>query len=609
MKADEGSQTSVWYRLKVGEHINIVAGYFGFATLDPITEHPDNQSLINARGGIERLKPGDIITIPEGTAGKKDLAPGRGHVLTVKVPPKKFTLMVEASFRLFQPEHDGDLTKSPSRWIAFGKSTVKVAGAIATIAQAGGGVIYTNVTNKRGELDVPRLDDGAWTIELEPDENERSAGPAGGDKTADHGLGYFTKRNTPGPVKPSRPFPANGFYEVEYRPVRIKLEVVGGVVDSAAITSPAQGERAVPAVPFWKNVGETDDRQCLHVNWKPDYLRRVHPVLNPEQRKRTLKADEAIDLIVVHQTGCDLTSTLSTFLPKSGASSGAQFVNDIDGHVIRLADDIYYTRHAGGYEKQRKPEFCGGRVGDRALGIENVHKDDTTHLDPSKNPFPDAQYASLVDLIRSLQGVHGVTKRRVIGHQEATPKVRCPGPHFEWPRLERADVALAPTSLSVAQVNEMFGGYFAGTEGSARVLKVGDRDEPSANGFRVMRGKEVLADRLTRRPIKGMYKALYALGYDAEHPILQAGGAIGHSEGEFDKSLAFCLVQFVRRFASGERLRLDQSAAYNEIDLKAKKSIPKVTLDLELAKLLRGAETAAQAFPRTVDVREIRDDE
>ena len=43
---------------------------------------------------------------------------------------------------------------------------------------------------------------------------------------------------------------------------------------------------------------------------------------------------------------------------------------------------------------------------------------------------------------------------------------RCPGPHLDWPRLEKAGVALAPGTISDAEVETMFGRYFAGADGS-----------------------------------------------------------------------------------------------------------------------------------------------
>src|SRR5690606_17813741 len=95
----------------------------------------------------------------------------------------------------------------------------------------------------------------------------------------------------------------------------------------------------------------------------------------------------------------------------------------------------------------RDPHFDGTRVNDRAIGIECCHTS-TTDLDPSKNPFTDAQYTTLISLINDFRAKYpSIPLRNVIGHQDATPKANCPGPQLDWPRLEEAGVAMAPLTV------------------------------------------------------------------------------------------------------------------------------------------------------------------
>lgn len=577
--------SSIQYKLKSGEHLNAVAQYFGFGSLDPITSHPDNQALIDQRGGVDGLRAGDIVTIPEGKSGKKDLAPGRGHVLTVKRIEGTFTLVVEVGFRLADPEAPGDISRTSARWRAF-SGPLKVGGVTAKLAQGGGGPMYTLTTDSKGRCAAPLLADGEWTIELEPAPGERSAGCA----TANPAGGHWLEAGSTAP----KPTPANKFYEAEYQPLKIRLEVAGGAVASASVTSPVPKDRPIPAVVFWTGLGEGKDRQLLHVDWRPDFLRRIEPKLRPMQRKR--KA--AIDLIMVHQTaGTNIGAALNTFLPPKN-DSGAHFLNDLDGHLVRLADDDCFTQHGGGYNKVREPHFDGAQVNDRAIGIENVHADDTGHLDPAKNPFTDAQYTTLIGLIKDLRAAYSVPLRNVIGHQDATPKARCPGPHFEWPRLEDAGVALVPSTLDDSELESMFGGFFAGKDGRGRTLVFGDEEQGTAADFRVVRKGKLLAEHLRQRPIECIHRALYAIGYDPFQAITQGGKKIRHTNGAFGVSLAFCLSQFVRHFASGSRIKSDQPKAYLEIPLGKSGKCNKVELDFELAKILRGAELAALAYPR-----------
>jgi N-acetyl-anhydromuramyl-L-alanine amidase AmpD len=577
--------SSIQYKLRSGEHLNAVALYFGFGSLDPITTHPDNQALISQRGGVDRLRAGDVVTIPEGKSGKKDLAPGRGHILTVKRIPGTFILVVEVGFRLADPAAPGDISRTAARWKAF-SGPLKVGGAVAKLAQEGGGPMYTLTTDGKGRCAAPLLPDGKWTVELEPAPAERSAGPATANPVGGHWLEVGSTA--------AKPSPANKFYEAEYQPLKVGLEVTDGAVVTATVMSPVPKDRPSPAVVFWKGLGEREARQLLHVDWRPDFLRRIEPKLRPMQYKR--KA--AIDLIMVHQTaGTSIGSALNTFLPPK-KDSGAHFLNDLDGHLVRLADDDCFTQHGGGYKDVRVASFDGGNVNHRAIGIENVHADDTSHLDPAKNPFTDAQYKTLVGLIKDLRDVYAVPLRNVIGHQDATPKARCPGPHFEWPRLEEEGAALAPCTLDDGELETMFGGYFAGKEGRDRNLVFGDEEQGTAPDFRVVRKGKVLAERLRQRPIECIHRALYVIGYDPQAEIIQGGKRIRHGMGVFGVALAFCLSQFVRHFASGSRIRSDQSKAYLEIALGKSGKFNKVELDLELAALLRGAELAALAYPR-----------
>ena len=118
-----------------------------------------------------------------------------------------------------------------------------------------------------------------------------------------------------------------------------------------------------------------------------------------------------------------------------------------------------------------------------------------------------------------------------------------------------------------------------------------------------------IAEHLRERPIECLHRALWAIGYDPAIPIKEAGNPLRHKIGHFDKPLAFCLSQFIRHFATGDRIRSDQPAAYLEIALGKSGRHNNVVLDFELAKLLRGAELAAAASPRRPPVTPIEVDQ
>ena len=411
------------YQLRNGEHVREVAEHFGFSSTQAIADHPDNASIISERGGVDQLVPGDTFTIPEGTTGRRRLGTGRGHDLTVSDSPGTFVVRVESAFRLKNgfgdpaAEHAGDLALSPNRWAGFGKQNLTVTGATVEVRQSGGGLIFTNVTNSKGEAVFPQLNDGAWSLTATPSEHELSDVPAGPDDSRDHGLAFWENKGK-AIGKPVRPFPANGTYEVEYREITVELTVDRGLLVEATIPEepvaipgsgpPAPPERPAPAVAFWRGVGGGVDRQALLIDWKPDFLRRVKRKLRQFQRAREVNNEvfESPELVAVHQTtGDSIGSAMHTFLVPSSLS-GAHFLNDLDGHVLRMADDRYFTQHAGGYNKQRDPNWNAEeeeargqrkrvrRPGDRAIGIENVHQENTLKAEaaPEHHPFTEAQY-------------------------------------------------------------------------------------------------------------------------------------------------------------------------------------------------------------------------
>ena len=614
------------YQLRNGEHVREIAEHFGFSSTKTIADHPDNASVVSERGGIDHLVPGDVFTIPEGTSGRRQLGTGRGHDLTVSATPGTFVVKLESAFRLRNGfgtpdgEHHGNLADSPNRWAGFGKQNLTVIGATITVSQSGGGLIFTNITNRKGEAVFPHLDDGRWVVSATPDDNELSPGAARAAPGVDHGLGFYEKKGKP-VGKPQRPFPANGTYEVEYRPVELELTVSGGAIESATMDDesvplpapdagpPTPPERPPPAVPFWRGIGEGGDRQALHLDWKPDFIRRVKRKLRPFQRERKSVGQldrDTPELVAVHQTtGDSIGSSLHTFLPP-GSASGAHFLNDLDGHVVRMADDRYFTQHAGGYNKKRAPNWnlaewdaAGTRnkallPGDLAVGIENVHKENTVKAEaaPEHHPFTEAQYASLRDLIKGYRETYpNIRACDVVGHQDLTPKARCPGPHFEWEKIEGEDGALAMTDPVPGENETMFGGFFAGKDGAARVLKEGDEERREDDGsFTVLRGKETVAGGLTAGPVSELADALRAIGYGVDVKI-KTKKPLRYEEGEVGRVLLLCLAQFMRRYCSGSRQRLDQYPAYLEVDIK--KNSPRVTLDIQVAQLVVRVQRAA----------------
>ncbi|MGH8355650.1 MAG: 1,6-anhydro-N-acetylmuramyl-L-alanine amidase AmpD [Pseudomonas sp.] len=105
----------------------------------------------------------------------------------------------------------------------------------------------------------------------------------------------------------------------------------------------------------------------------------------------------------------------------------AHFLIERDGGVTQFVSCLERAWHAG-VSRFEGRENCN----DFSLGIELEGTDE--------QPFTDAQYRSLVALIRLLQGAYpALTLERICGHSDIAPSRKTdPGPAFDWPRLRTA---------------------------------------------------------------------------------------------------------------------------------------------------------------------------
>jgi N-acetyl-anhydromuramyl-L-alanine amidase AmpD len=590
-------------------HVRTIASYYGFRSTRALEEHPDNAPLVAQRGSLDLLEPGDVVSIPDGQRGARDLGTGRVHRVLVSSATTVLQVRVYTEFRLPPETTPGNKEETEARWLGFGASGIRQLEATVTVTQRDGsdaGRPLRTTNSRNGTLEVPGLDDGRWRILIEPSSSETSTAPASADPDGDHGIGKGS-------------VPNNGTYQVEYRSVLIDVDVQGGQIASAEIATAKPSRRPHHAVLFWVNVGESSGRQVLEVDWRPDFLRRYQPsktpvMIRPLQKKRTPlwdKIPNKTKLIIVHHTaGYKISGALSSFTRPS-LNSGAHFLVDVDGHVVRMADDQYWTLHGGGGKSKRPPSWdnkTNPTVNDRAIGIEIVHGGVVDQLfgsdkiEKKDRPFSDAQYETLIGLIEDLKTAYGVTSRRIIGHQDATLKGGCPSPFFEWEQLEAAGIALAPESLSDTEQDEMFGGFFAGVEGRDRLLHIHSAEKLDAeSGTFVVDhpGKGESVTGLATGPIEELRDALVETGYGARVP-LAGDGIFVEIDGEkkkamkhqFDWVLGFCLCQFIRRYCTGSRLR---SESQMRLAYRDSPRVPdKLYLDFELAVLIKGAEKAAR---------------
>lgn len=181
---------------------------------------------------------------------------------------------------------------------------------------------------------------------------------------------------------------------------------------------PPPAEEEIPSVP--PSEPTPTPEPVLTISWVPS------PNYNMRPSRR-------MDMIVVHSTASSKLTGVISWFQNPTAYVSAHYTVDKDGSVVQMVKDEFRAWHAG--ESQWQGEYdCN----DFSLGIELVN------LNDGVDPYPPAQYASLVELCRQLRHKHDIPVDRIVGHVDiAVPTGRKSDPRgLDLARL-REDCSLA----------------------------------------------------------------------------------------------------------------------------------------------------------------------
>ncbi|MBI1186517.1 MAG: N-acetylmuramoyl-L-alanine amidase [Alphaproteobacteria bacterium] len=166
-----------------------------------------------------------------------------------------------------------------------------------------------------------------------------------------------------------------------------------------------------------------------------------------------------IELVVLHYTGMQSAEVALKRLtdpePRAGRYPGpwqdpaldpetllarvsTHYVVGEAGEVWRLVDEEKRAWHAGQGHWRGAAE-----LNSRSIGIEIVNGGHDFGLPP----YPDAQIAAVIALLRDILARRKLTPRDVIGHSDLAPDRKLdPGERFPWARLAEAGVSVWPAA-------------------------------------------------------------------------------------------------------------------------------------------------------------------
>lgn len=135
--------------------------------------------------------------------------------------------------------------------------------------------------------------------------------------------------------------------------------------------------------------------------------------------------------MVIHYTAMGSASEAIDRLCDPQAAVSAHFVISRTGEITQLVDEDLRAWHAGAGEWHGLTD-----INSRSVGIELDNGGD--------HPFPEPQMASLEWLLPQILRRWGIPPEGVIGHSDMAPGRKTdPGPHFDWTRLARRNLAAA----------------------------------------------------------------------------------------------------------------------------------------------------------------------
>lgn len=133
-----------------------------------------------------------------------------------------------------------------------------------------------------------------------------------------------------------------------------------------------------------------------------------------------------ISMVIVHGTGTMSTSAAVSWICDERSRVSYHYLIGRDGKLFRLVDEKYKAWHAG--RSSWHGREVGVSVNPIAIGIA-LTGDGT-------EPYTDAQYWTLADLLADLMARYRIPPSDVRGHDEVAPGRKTdPYPCFEWRRV------------------------------------------------------------------------------------------------------------------------------------------------------------------------------
>lgn len=382
----------------------------------------------------------------------------------------------------------------------------------------------------------------------------------------------------------------NGFFNVEVLPTHAAERVAGpGMANSAPQLYRPSSIRIVLRAgrivgvddPYDPPSGSTHVRVGNRQVWAPTTT-QLPLSLKPDWWK-DLRANPrregvaAVKMLVLHCTGGPrLGGALNQFFRPTG-TAGANYLLDIDGHVIKLFSDDQMRVHAGvGFWRGKR------EIKHSSFGIEIVNPNagnPDTYMAYARPQYTAEQYATLIRLCAEIVAAYPAIGDRIVGHCDVATGPRPPtydsdgnpipppfvpgnsygtkrnfdpGLHFEWERLEAEGLGMVPLDTFDAATT------YAGIFGLFPSLRLDTQDADPRGSSTPRYGGEERPELPAAAVIAELQRDLQDIGYCVS------------VTGQFDARTFAATDRFRRHFA---RQSMPSRRTHGAIDLNTARRI------------------------------------
>jgi N-acetylmuramoyl-L-alanine amidase len=179
----------------------------------------------------------------------------------------------------------------------------------------------------------------------------------------------------------------------------------------------------------------------------PDSPVAAEFVASPNHGDR--RAFERPDAVILHYTGMPTGAQALAWLCDPASEVSSHYFVWEDGRVVQLVAEDRRAWHAGRGVWKGESDLNSA-----SIGVEIVNPGHSLP-DEDPPPFPEAQIAGLIALLRDLGARHRFAPERILAHSDVAPgRKRDPGEKFPWDALWRAGIGhwTAPAAIVAGRV-------------------------------------------------------------------------------------------------------------------------------------------------------------